>query len=244
MELARAGKRADIRALGGKGARLAEMTSAGFAVPAAFCVTAEALREIASTAAVREAIAAGDFHAIRAAIASTELPDQLAREIVASYERLGRPRVAVRSSGVAEDSASQSFAGQHDTFLDVHGDDAVFAAVKSCWASLWSERVRSYGHHAEPAMAVVVQTMVDADCAGVLFTVDPVEGRERVVIEACWGLGEGLVSARVPSDTFVLDRQSLEIVDRQVRYKLTKCAASTPGSVTTVSVDPAKRDVP
>ncbi len=244
LELAQTGRRPEVRLLGGKGARLAEMTSAGFAVPAGFCITAEALRELVGAPAVREAIAAGDFHAIRAAIAATEMPPHLAREIVESYERLGRPRVAVRSSGVAEDSATHSFAGQHDTFLDVRGDDAVLAAVKDCWASLWSERVRCYGHRHEPAMAVVVQTMVDADCAGVLFTVDPVEGRERIVIEACWGLGEGLVSARVPSDTFVVDRQSLEILDRQIRYKLTKCAAAAPGSISTVPVEASKREAP
>ena len=242
VDLAEPGARPDVRVLGGKGTRLAEMTNAGFAVPPGFCITADAFRELG----LREMIDAhaGDFQAIRARVASMVIPERLAKEIVAAYERHGRPRVAVRSSGIAEDSAAQSFAGQHDTFLDVHGDEAVLAAVRNCWASLWSERVRSYGRNDDPAMAVVVQTMVDADCAGVLFTVDPIEGRERVVIEACWGLGEGLVSARVPSDTFVLDRQSLELLDRQVRYKLTKCAAVSPGSVATVTVDPDQREAP
>ncbi|MEO8551895.1 MAG: PEP/pyruvate-binding domain-containing protein, partial [Kofleriaceae bacterium] len=242
VDLASAGPRPDVRVLGGKGARLAEMTNAGLAVPPGFCITAPALREVLRANGVHAAIASGDFAAVRAEIEATPFPVHLAQDIVAAYERLGRPRVAVRSSGIAEDSVAQSFAGQHDTILDVHGDGALLAAVKHCWASLWSERVRSYGREGEPAMAVVVQTMVDADCAGVLFTVDPIEGRDRIVIEACLGLGEGIVSARAPSDSFVLEPKTLQFLDRQIRYKLTRCTVIEPGTIATVTVHPERRE--
>lgn len=241
VDLDTAGARPDVRVLGGKGARLAEMMNAGLTVPAGFCITVHALREHLRDSGVT---AGDDFAAIRAQLAATPLPAELARDIITAYERIGRPRVAVRSSGIAEDSAAHSFAGQHDTILDVHGDEALLAAVKQCWTSLWSERVRSYGRTGEPAMAVVVQMMVDADCAGVMFTVDPIEGRDRIVIEACLGLGEGLVSARVPSDSFALDPETLAVVDRQIRYKLTRCATVEPGVVATVTVPPDQRELP
>ena len=241
VDLDAAGAHPDVRVLGGKGARLAEMMNAGLSVPPGFCITVHALREHLRDSGVT---GGDDFAVVRAQLAATPLPAELARDIVSAYERIGRPRVAVRSSSIAEDSAAQSFAGQHDTILDVHGDEALLAAVKQCWASLWSERVRSYGRAGEPAMAVVVQMMVDADCAGVMFTVDPIEGRDRIVIEACLGLGEGLVSARVPSDSFALDPKTLQFVDRQIRYKLTRCATVEPGVVATVTVPSDKREAP
>jgi len=241
VDLDAAGAHPDVRVLGGKGARLAEMMNAGLSVPPGFCITVHALREHLRDSGVT---GGDDFAVVRAQLAATPLPAELARDIVSAYERIGRPRVAVRSSSIAEDSAAQSFAGQHDTILDVHGDEALLAAVKQCWASLWSERVRSYGRAGEPAMAVVVQMMVDADCAGVMFTVDPIEGRDRIVIEACLGLGEGLVSARVPSDSFALDPKTLQFIDRQIRYKLTRCATVEPGVVATVTVPSDKREAP
>jgi len=241
VDLDAAGAHPDVRVLGGKGARLAEMMNAGLSVPPGFCITVHALREHLRDSGVT---GGDDFAVVRAQLAATPLPAELARDIVSAYERIGRPRGAVRSSSIAEDSAAQSFAGQHDTILDVHGDEALLAAVKQCWASLWSERVRSYGRAGEPAMAVVVQMMVDADCAGVMFTVDPIEGRDRIVIEACLGLGEGLVSARVPSDSFALDPKTLQFIDRQIRYKLTRCATVEPGVVATVTVPSDKREAP
>src|SRR3569833_1316818 len=241
VDLDAAGAHPDVRVLGGKGARLAEMMNAGLSVPPGFCITVHALREHLRDSGVT---GGDDFAVVRAQLAATPLPAELARDSVSAYERIGRPRVAVRSSSIAEDSAAQSFAGQHDTILDVHGDEALLAAVKQCWASLWSERVRSYGRAGEPAMAVVVLMMVDADCAGVRFTVDPIEGRDRIVIEACLGLGEGLVSARVPSDSFALDPKTLQFIDRQIRYKLTRCATVEPGVVATVTVPSDKREAP
>ncbi|MCI3934225.1 PEP/pyruvate-binding domain-containing protein [Streptomyces sp. AN091965] len=238
--------------LGGKGARLDELTRAGLPVPPAFCLTTGLfdlfLRESGLGAALRAAEARGEPpETVRELVLTREIPESLARTIVAAYDELGRPRVAVRSSAVREDSAARSFAGQHDTVLDVAGDAALLDAVKVCWASLWSDRAAAYRSGAGPvgSIAVVVQEMVNADVSGVLFTVDPVGGRpNRLVVEACCGLGEGLVSGRVSSDFFVVDDRSLDVVEERVRYKVTKCAPLAPGRIGLTKVDAAERDAP
>ncbi|MFE7504875.1 PEP/pyruvate-binding domain-containing protein [Promicromonospora sp. NPDC057488] len=120
--------------------------------------------------------------------------------------------VAVRSSATAEDLPGMSFAGQQDSFLDVRGADAVLGAVRDCWASLWTARAIGYrARHGIPAddvaLAVVVQRLVDADAAGILFTVDPMTGsRDRVLINAAWGLGEAVVGGQVTPDTYLVAR--------------------------------------
>ncbi|MFL1905511.1 PEP/pyruvate-binding domain-containing protein [Streptomyces tauricus] len=238
--------------LGGKAARLSELIEAGLPVPPAFCLTTGLfdlfLRETGLGAEIRAVEARdADPGAVRELITSREIPEPLTRAIVAAYEDLGRPRVAVRSSACREDSAAQSFAGQHDTVLDVSGDEDLLRAVKVCWASLWSDRAAAYRDGTGPAgsIAVVVQEMVQADVSGVLFTVDPVGARpNRLVVEACCGLGEGLVSGRVSSDFFVVDDRTLEVVEEHVRYKVTKCAPLTPGRIGMTKVDAADRDAP
>jgi pyruvate,water dikinase len=236
----------DQALVGGKAARLGEMIAAELPVPPAFCVTTAAFEEFMRTAAPRPPSGATPA-AMRELVLAAEIPAHLASAILEAYAELGRPRVAVRSSAVGEDSAAQSFAGQHDTILDVAGDDALLQAVKACWASLWSERAAVYRDAAAPVqpMAVVVQRMVHADVAGVLFTADPV-GREanRIVVEACWGLGEGLVAGRVASDFFALDDRTLDVLDERVRYKATKCVPTEPGRVGLAKVDATARNMP
>ncbi|MEU9879187.1 PEP/pyruvate-binding domain-containing protein [Streptomyces phaeochromogenes] len=243
---------AGAETLGGKAARLSEMIEAGLPVPPAFCLTTGLfdlfLRETGLAAEIRAAEArAADTSTIRELIATRELPEAIARTILAAYQDLGRPRVAVRSSACREDSAAQSFAGQHDTVLDVSGDEALLDAVKVCWASLWSDRAAAYRDGTGPAgsIAVIVQEMIQADVSGVLFTVDPVGARpNRLVVEACCGLGEGLVSGRVSSDFFVVDDRTLEVIEEHVRYKVTKCAPLTPGRIGMTKVDAADRNAP
>src|SRR5918993_1473776 len=188
------GERAE---LGGKGASLARLTAAGLPVPDGFAVTVPAFR---------------------AYTAAASMPADVAAEILAAYTALGAPPVAVRSSATAEDAAHASYAGQHDSFLDVTGADEVLAAVERCWASLHTERAVAYrARHSgdEGGLAVVVQRMVDADAAGVLFTADPVTGDDTVItINAAWGLGEALVSGQVTPDTFAIDRASGRLKDR------------------------------
>ncbi|WKU47818.1 PEP/pyruvate-binding domain-containing protein [Streptomyces sp. VNUA116] len=237
---------ADPAVLGGKAARLADMIAAGLPVPPAFCLTTGLFARYLADTGLAGKIEGAEGGAVRELILATRIPAPLADEVLAAYERLGRPRVAVRSSALKEDSAARSFAGQHDTVLDVAGDAALLDAVRQCWASLWSARATAYrdGDAAE-AMAVVVQEMVHCDVSGVLFTVDPVSARpHRVVVEACRGLGEGLVSGRVSSDLFVVDDRSLEVVEERVRYKVAKWAPLAPGKIGMTKVDAADRSVP
>ena len=140
--------------------------------------------------------------------------------------------VAVRSSATAEDLPDLSFAGQHETLLNVRGAEAVLDAVKRCWASLWTARAISYRlpHGIDPAavsMAVVVQQLVPADRAGILFTANPVDGaRDRAVINAAWGLGEAVVSGQVTPDTLIVDRTSLRILSRETATKTVMSVAT------------------
>jgi len=155
---------------------------------------------------------------------------ELEQLVSAAYGELGRrlgmalPPVAVRSSGVDEDGSANSFAGQHETFLNVRGEDAVTAAVLSCWESAGSERVASYrsGRGLDPvaAMAVLVQHLVCADESGVAFTADPVTlDPDVIVVNASFGLGESVVAGTVTPDTFRVRRSSMEIVERRIADK-------------------------
>ncbi|MEV4176459.1 PEP/pyruvate-binding domain-containing protein [Nonomuraea sp. NPDC049709] len=202
---------ADLATAGGKGASLARLTRAGLPVPGGFHVTTEAYR--AFVAGFREEIlraAAADPGAIPALFAAHDMPGEIAAEILRAYEGLGDDvPVAVRSSATAEDLPGMSFAGQQDTYLNIRGD-ALLDAVKRCWASLWNARAIAYRDqngvpHEDVALAVVVQELVDADAAGVMFTADPVTGaRDTTVINASWGLGEAVVGGQVTPDAIVV----------------------------------------
>ncbi|MBA3936021.1 MAG: hypothetical protein H0X38_01035 [Planctomycetes bacterium] len=186
----------DARLVGGKAVNLARLLNAGFAVPDGFVITTRAF--IAAISA--------DAHL------PTIVPTELAAQIADHYRTMGSPTVAVRSSATAEDMADASMAGQYETLLDIQGEDAVIAAVAHCWRSIDTPRTRSYLASknitlSEVAMAVVVQRLVPADVAGVLFTVNPRSGKaDELLIEASWGLGEAVVSGKVQPDTLVVER--------------------------------------
>ena len=194
--------RGDLAVAGGKGANLGELTRAGVPVPPGFVLTTAAYRTYVDRSGIGDEIlatVARDDAADRIrALFTAPIPEALADELRAARAELG-PAVAVRSSATAEDLEDASFAGQQDTFLNVRGDDALLDAVRGCWASLWTARAIAYRARrgidpAEVALAVVVQEMVDADAAGVLFTANPTTGaRDEVVIAAAWGLGEAVV---------------------------------------------------
>ena len=204
----------DIAVAGGKGANLGELMRSGFAVPDGFVVTTDAYRLAAS------ALDASDPHAIAERLRSDPVPDAVATAVREAYRALGG-MVAVRSSATAEDLPEASFAGQQDTYLGVQGEDAVIEAIRKCWASLWNDRAVSYrsthGVSASGlALAVVVQRLVRARAAGVLFTADPLTGqRRRAVVDAVRGLGERLVSGAANPDHFVVDARSGEILERR-----------------------------
>jgi pyruvate,water dikinase len=233
--------------LGGKFGSLAEMVKAGFAVPPGFGITTAAYRAFVAHEGLVDRIreARGDAPAddlpaiercsaaIAALIAAAPMPEHLEREIRAAYERLEQHAgaaavpVAVRSSGILEDAEGASFAGQYDTFLWICGADAVLEHVRACWAGLFGPQVLTYQPHGagagsvdNAAMCVGIQQMVAARAAGVAFTLDPVTGdRSKVVIEAVWGLGEGVVSGDVTPDRFRVDKITLEILAREIADK-------------------------
>jgi len=207
----------DIEPAGGKGAALGEMSRHGFPVPPGFVVTTLAYRSLLAGTELGEAVSnmdlgVDDGGAVRSLIARLGMPPALRAEVSEAYRALGGGAVAVRSSATAEDLPGAAFAGQQDTFLNVVGEEAVMRAVVDCWASLWTDRAIAYRRRQgidprEVAIAVVVQRMVPAAVAGVLFTANPVTGeRDELVVDAGAGLGESVVSGTVTPEHYVLDR--------------------------------------
>jgi pyruvate,water dikinase len=201
--------RDDVAVAGGKASNLGELIRAGFPVPPGFVVTTDAYRMIVQSSNL--GVSGSDRTAVRAAFEAVVIPDQLWQAIARGYARLGGGPVAVRSSATTEDLPEATFAGQQDTYLNVVGEQAVVDAVRRCWGSLWTDRAIAYRDKLgiaphEVTMAVVVQAMVQADHAGVMFTADPVTGdRDRIVVDANPGLGEAVVSGLVTPEHHVLD---------------------------------------
>ena len=225
--------------VGGKAANLGELTRAGLPVPDGFCLTTRAYLDATASPALADVhsalavTASEDLPALaelaakaRALVLDANVPAGIDAAVRAAYAALGPDSaVAVRSSATAEDLPFASFAGQQDTFLNVVGADAVLAAVRQCWASLWTDRAVTYravqgiGPSAV-SLAVVVQRMVDAAVAGVLFTANPVTGRRHeAVIDASPGLGEAVVSGAVNPDHFVLDGATGRVLERRIGDK-------------------------
>jgi pyruvate,water dikinase len=263
---------ADLTEVGGKSRNLGVLLRAGFPVPPGFCVTTSAYREVTAhrlTAVLDEldATAADDQQTLhrlagqaREMIEQTPVPEGLCDEITAAYVALGPDvPVAVRSSATAEDLEGASFAGQQDTYLNVVGSQQLTEAVRRCWASLWTDRAVSYraGRDIEPAgvaLAVVVQRMVDAVAAGVMFTADPIIGtRGHAVIDASPGLGEAVVSGAVNPDHLVVDTATGAILERRFGDKRlavrsipgggTEPVALADGSATSCLTDEQAADV-
>jgi pyruvate, water dikinase len=198
----------DVALSGGKGASLATMTCEGLPVPPGFVITSAAFAAAVDEDALRACMRAQDMAGARAIVAAAPPP----RELIAEHYATLTGLVAVRSSACAEDSEGASYAGQQETYLNVDGLDAVLHDVVECWLSFFADRAVFYrqekGSLDDVAMAVVVQQMIDSRKSGVLFTVDPVHGRkDRMVVEAAFGLGEQVVSGEVTPDHYVLDRQ-------------------------------------
>lgn len=211
----------EVGLTGGKGASLATMMADNLPVPPGFVITSAAFAATVDEDELRARVRARDMAGARALVAAAEPPRDQIAEHHASLSGL----VAVRSSACAEDSRGASYAGQQETFLNVDGLQNVLTSVVGCWLSFFSDRAVFYrqekGSLEDVAMAVVVQEMVDAHRSGVLFTVDPVHGRkDRMVVEAAFGLGEHVVSGEVTPDHYVLDRnggvKKRRIVGRQV----------------------------
>lgn len=186
----------NVKLVGGKGTSLGELTKAGFPVPPGFVITTEGFQK------------------------------NIEKEVLGAFDKLNSEKVAVRSSAIAEDSLSASWAGQLETYLNVSREELI-NKVEKCWDSIKSERVKSYTsgqnlQEEQMRVAVVVQEMVDSQSAGVMFTVNPVskDGNE-VMIESILGLGESLVQGLVTPDNFIIDKQTLEMENKDLAKEQT-----------------------
>ncbi len=231
---------ATLERVGGKGMSLAKMLAAGLPVPGGFHVTTSAYRVFVEANALQPRILAAlagldatdttaleeAARTISALFAAGATPPPIAEALAAAYAGLHNAPVAVRSSATAEDLPGASFAGQQETYLNIRGTDAVLAAVKKCWASLWTARAIAYRLNQQidqgsVALAVVVQELVAADAAGIMFTANPVGGqRDEVVINAAWGLGEAIVSGAVTPDTLTVAKLGARVLRRETAEKL------------------------
>lgn len=256
--------------VGGKNASLGEMLRAGIRVPPGFAVTTDGYLEFLAQTGIRGEI--NDLLAtihyddvaslneasvrIRGLIENTPMPPAIAEAIREGYMRLCQRcqvedlPVAVRSSATAEDLPTASFAGQQDTYLWVKGCDEVLKRVQSCWASLFTPRAISYRAqlnfpHEKVLISVGVQKMVNAKAAGVMFTLNPLNGDpSRVVIEGNWGLGETVVSGAVTPDRFAVDKVILEISERTISLKTIECVYDGETGLIHCEVPPTRQRIP
>jgi pyruvate,water dikinase len=231
--------------VGGKGASLGEMTQAGIRVPPGFSITTQAYIDFLNEAKIKKAIfgrlkeldlkASGSLEAIgrdvRNIILESSIPKKVEIAIRDAYSRLAEKTgvanlpVAVRSSATAEDLPDASFAGQQDTYLWITGEDDVVKHTRDCWASLFSDRAIAYriNHgftHEREKICVVVQKMVHAKSAGVMFTLNPINGDiSKISVNASWGLGESVVSGTVTPDEFLVDKVTFDILKRTISAK-------------------------
>lgn len=231
----------DLSQVGGKGANLGRLTNNGFVVPPGFVIgTTAYATHIESNDGLRKKIAdaleninydnADELEAcvlkIRNWIVEAPIPASLASDISSAYVKLGADLyVAVRSSGTAEDLEGASFAGLHDTYLDIRGNDNLLDAVKRCWASMWTARAASYRKtqgfdNFKSSIAVVVQTMVESEVSGVMFTANPINSvTDETIINASWGLGEAVVSGIVTPDEYIVSSRNLQILQQTLGSK-------------------------
>jgi pyruvate,water dikinase len=225
----------DIAIAGGKGASLGEMTQTGIPVPPGFVVLSTAFEKYLEitdlNVEVNSILSSVDpkiMHTIEHAsekiqtlIKKATIPQNIAEEIKEAFNKLDAQFVAVRSSATAEDSASAAWAGQLDSYLNVTESD-LLESVKKCWASLFTPRAIFYRFEKNLSkqkifVAVVVQTMVDSDSAGVAFSVHPVtRDRNQLIIEASFGLGEAVVSGQVTPDSYVVTKNPHKIIDKNI----------------------------
>ncbi|MCZ7402000.1 MAG: phosphoenolpyruvate synthase [Candidatus Methanoperedens sp.] len=232
----------DIAIVGGKGASLGEMLRAELPVPTGFAVTAQAFRRFIDENGINDELFSSldvdvdDADILRSAekkakqiIMAAKIPQDIEKSIRSKYKELCKKEgeevfVAVRSSATAEDLPDASFAGQQDTFLNMRGEQNVIDAVKKCWASLYGARAIYYRvkqgfDHSKVNLCAVVQMMVEAEKAGVMFSSHPSTGEPFTIIEGSWGLGETVVSGSVSPDYYLVDKKTKTIKERRIATK-------------------------
>lgn len=230
----------DLPLVGGKGANLGEMTKAGFPVPNGFAITVSAydafIEENGFGNQIYNILKASDRHdtkqlslaskQIERIIMKGRVPKEVVHDINAAYIKLSgrfkKSLVAVRSSATAEDLPTASFAGQQESFLNIKGDANLIETVKKCWASLFTARAIFYREenkivHEKVKISVIVQVMIQSEVSGVSFTVDPVTNdKNKIIIEAVWGLGEYIVKGLVVPDRYAVQKETFSILSKQI----------------------------
>ncbi len=255
---------ADAEEAGGKGANMGEMVAAGLPVPLGFVVLRDSYLAAMHDAGVADELNAAHRDAMRsvadqdrftemcekmqALVLKAGMSDDVRERILSSYRTMGsNVIVAVRSSATGEDGADASFAGMNSTFTNISGEDELIDAVQRCWASLFGARVVAYrasrGFTADPAMAVVVQQMIASERSGVAFTADPTtDATDRVVVEGAFGQGEVVVSGSVEPDTYVVSKETGEIISRRIGFKQFKIVRGADGSDQNIDLSPAEAE--
>lgn len=214
----------DVDEVGGKGASLGELIKAGISVPPGFIVTTKAYKQFKDQ----------------------KLSVEVRDKIYKAFEALGAKRVAVRSSAVAEDSSTSSWAGQLETYLNVTRENLIENILK-CWNSIKSEKALSYAaqqkiNEDQLSVAVVVQKMVDSEVSGVMFTVNPInKNTNKIMIEAGFGLGEMVVQGKIIPNNFIVDKKTLEIKNKNIQTQETMLICKD-GQNQEISVSDEKKD--
>lgn len=248
--------------VGRKAFGLATVARSGLLTPDGFCLTVKAYEAFIENNKLDQKIAdiLGEIdpdsveqleeggRQIQRLFEGAELRDPVIREIESAYERLGKPTVAIRSSATVEDMQTASFAGQYESYLYIFGIDNILEAVKRCWGSLWMPRAIRYRslndvYSVRIGMAVLIQQMVKADAAGVMFTMNPLNGRtDEIVINASYGLGEAVVDGSITPDIFIIKKHSSSIISRVIGSKEIMVVGDSKGSTQKVSVPVNKQN--
>ncbi len=252
--------KSDILIAGGKGANLGELMKIGIPVPSGFVILAEAFERFLEETDINVEIRARwdriniediesveeSSEIVRALILKAKMPKDIEREILDAFKKLKAKYVAVRSSATAEDSKIDSWAGELETYLNTTKENLI-ENIKKCWASLYAPRAIFYRFkrhlNKKPvSVAVVVQKMIQSEISGVCFTVHPVtKDKNQMVIEAAWGLGEILVSGQITPDTYVIKKDTLNILDKNINLQEKMIVRSKEGNKT-VAIPKIKRE--
>ncbi|MCP8308617.1 MAG: phosphoenolpyruvate synthase [archaeon] len=262
----------DIPIVGGKNANLGEMLKARIPVPPGFAVTSYAYKRFLEETSLGDKIYTiikenvkekndpkqyeEASKKIRTIIEAEQVPKDIAKAVKEAYKKLcdklgiTDAYVAVRSSATAEDLPDASFAGQQETYLNVKGFDDLIHYLRKCWSSLFTPRAIFYRDekgfaHEKVLISVGVQKMVNAKAAGVIFTLHPVTGdRSKILIESTWGLGESLVSGSLIPDRFVVDKDTMKIVEREIAHKTVFYTRDETGKTVHLSLTSERQDAP
>lgn len=230
--------KADVGLAGGKGASLGEMTQSGIPVPPGFVILADSFEKFieeteifADIDSVLDNVDHKDMSSVEAAsekiksvIMAEDIPEDVKKEILIHFKKLGAKFVAVRSSATSEDSSTAAWAGQLDTFLNTT-EKQLLENVKRCWASLFTPRAIFYRfeknlHKHKISVAVVIQKMIESEISGIAFSVHPVtQDRNQLIIEASYGLGEAIVSGQITPDSYVAEKKGLMIIEKNIATK-------------------------